>query len=113
MRLLALCRVLVLVAGIHAVAASASFAGVNRAEDAEVEVQPLAAQVRRLVEAMEYLGEPFSPAERQSLERASEQSDGALALAGIRAVLDARSLFFVEISPESRVRVTRGRAAAT
>lgn len=95
------------------ITSSASFAVAKRAEDARVEVQPLAAQVRRLVEALEYLGEPFSPAERLALERASEQEDAALALAGMRAVLDARSLFFVEISPESRVRVTRGRAEAT
>ncbi|MGH9940753.1 MAG: CehA/McbA family metallohydrolase [Pyrinomonadaceae bacterium] len=78
-----------------------------------MEVQPLAAQVRRLVEALEYLGEPLSPAERRALERASEQEDAARALAGISEVLDARSLFFIEISPESRVKVTRGRAEAT
>ena len=105
-------RALVLVAIIFVVA-SASFAAAKRSEDAGVEIQPLAAQVRRLVEALEYLGEPFSPAERLALERASEQEDAARAVAGMRAVLDARSLFFVEISPESRVRVTRGRAEAT
>ncbi|HEX8634227.1 MAG TPA: CehA/McbA family metallohydrolase [Pyrinomonadaceae bacterium] len=113
-RLSAGVRALILVALVHAVAASVSFAGVKRApQDAGVEVQPLAAQVRRLVEALEYLGEPFSAADRLALERASAQEDAALALAGFRAVLDARSLFFVEISPESRVRVTRGRAEAT
>jgi hypothetical protein len=103
---------LVLVALIH-VGAYASFAVTKRSVDTGVEVQPLAAQVRRLVEALEYLGEPFSPAERLALERASNVEDAALALTGIREVLDARSLFFVEISPESRVRVARGRAAAT
>jgi hypothetical protein len=108
----ALSRAFALVAVIHLVACAA-FANVTRTEDAGVDVQPLAAQVRRLVEAMEYLGEPFSPAARLALERASEQEDPALALAGIRDALDARSLFFVEISPESRVRVTRGRAEAT
>ncbi|HEV7905122.1 MAG TPA: CehA/McbA family metallohydrolase [Pyrinomonadaceae bacterium] len=112
-RLRACVCALALVAVIPFNASSASFAAAKRAEDAEVEIQPLAAQVRRLVEALEYLGEPFSPAERLALERASEQEDAALALAGMRAVLDARSLFFVEVSPESRVRVTRGRAEAT
>ncbi len=95
------------------VVAPASFAVTKRAADVGIEVQPLAAQVRRLVEAMEYLGEPFSPAERLALERASDLEDAARALAGIRAVLDARSLFFVEISPESRVKVARGGAEAT
>jgi hypothetical protein len=104
---------LALVAVVLFVAPPASFAHAKGAEDAGVDVQPLAAQVRRLVEALEYLGEPFSLAERRALERASEQEDAARALAGIREVLDARSLFFVEISPESRVRVTRGRAEAT
>ncbi|HEV2864276.1 MAG TPA: CehA/McbA family metallohydrolase [Pyrinomonadaceae bacterium] len=78
-----------------------------------VEAQPLLAQVRRLVEAMEYLGEPFSAAERQALEGAADESDPARAVARVREVLDARCLFLVEISPESRVKVTRGRAAAT
>jgi hypothetical protein len=95
------------------VVSHASSVAVKGTEDAGVDVQPLAAQVRRLVEALEYLGEPFSIAERLALERASEQEDAARALLGIREVLDARSLFFVEISPESRVRVTRGRAEAT
>lgn len=109
----ALSYALVLVAVILFVAPPASFAHAKGVEDAGVDVQPLAAQVRRLVEALEYLGEPFSPAERLALERASEQEDAARALAAIREVLDARSLFLVEISPESRVRVTRGRAEAT
>jgi len=106
-------RALVLVAMIVVVASVVFAGGARRGEDAGIEVQPLVAQVRRLVEALEYLGEPFSAAERQSLERAFEQEDAARALAGIREVLDARTLFFVEISPESRVRVTRGRAEAT
>jgi len=78
-----------------------------------VETQPLVAQVGRLVEAMEYLGEPFSPAERQALARAAEEENPARAQAAVQRVLDARSLFHVEISPESRVKVTRGRAPAT
>ncbi|HEX8424615.1 MAG TPA: CehA/McbA family metallohydrolase [Pyrinomonadaceae bacterium] len=110
-RLRALSRALVFIALILA-AAPVTLAGAKGLEGAEVDVQPLAAQVRRLVEALEYLGEPFSAAERAALERASESEDAARALAAIREVLDARSLFFVEISPESRVRVTRGRAEA-
>ncbi|HEY0082993.1 MAG TPA: CehA/McbA family metallohydrolase [Pyrinomonadaceae bacterium] len=110
---LVLVALILFVAPASFAAASASFAVTTGAQDAGVEVQPLAAQVRRLVEAMEYLGEPFSSTERRALERASEQEDAARALAAFREVLDARSLFFVEISAESRVRVTRGRAEAT
>ncbi len=79
----------------------------------EVEAQPFVAQARRLVEAMEYLGEPFGPEDRRALERAAEDEDAARGVAAMQAVLDRRVLLRVEISPESRVRVTRGRAEAT
>jgi len=79
---------LILVAIIHVVA-PVSFAVTYRLADAEVEVQPFAAQVRRLVEAMEYLGEPLSQAERQALERAAGDENEARGVAGMREVLDA------------------------
>ena len=79
----------------------------------EVEPQPFVAQVRRLVEAMEYLGEPFGDEDRRALERAAEDEDAARGVAAMQEVLDRHVLLRVEISPESRVRVTRGRAAAT
>ena len=77
---------------------------------AGVEAQPLLAQVRRLVEALDYLGEPFSAAEKGALERAADEPDPARAVQRVREVLDRRCLFFVEISPESRVKVLRGPA---
>ncbi|HEY0173628.1 MAG TPA: CehA/McbA family metallohydrolase [Pyrinomonadaceae bacterium] len=79
----------------------------------EVEAQPFVAQARRLVEAMEYLGEPFSPEDRRAIERAAEDEDTARGVAAMQSVLDRRVLLRVEISPESRVRVARGRAEAT
>jgi hypothetical protein len=82
-------------------------------EVAEVEIQPLVAQVRRLIEALDYLGEPFSAADKQVLERAAEAQDAELALKEIKTVLDRRSLLYVDINPESRVSVTRGPAEAT
>ena len=78
----------------------------------EVEAQPFVAQVRRLVEAMEYLGEPFSPEDRRALERAAEDTDAGRGVAAMQNVLDRRVLLRVDISPESRVKVTRGRAEA-
>jgi hypothetical protein len=101
--LLALCAFCLLCAAPRAAARQAD----------EVESQPFFAQVRRLVEAMEYLGEPLSPADRRELERASEDADPARGVAAVQSVLDRRVLLRVEISPESRVKVTRGRAAAT
>lgn len=75
------------------------------------DLQPLAAQVRRLIEALEYLGEPFGAAEREALERAANDERAERALASIQNVLERRTLFHVRISPESRVSVTRGAAA--
>ena len=77
------------------------------------DVQPLVAQVKRLVETMDYLGEPFSAADKQALERAFDDEDEGRALKAIQDVLDKRSLLYVDINPESRVSVARGLAQAT
>ncbi|HWS87931.1 MAG TPA: CehA/McbA family metallohydrolase [Pyrinomonadaceae bacterium] len=77
-----------------------------------VELQPLAAQARRVAEALELLGEPLSAADVRALELAVEDSDGARGAASIEKVLDRRALVHVSISPESRVSVTRGAARA-
>jgi hypothetical protein len=79
----------------------------------QADVQPLVAQVRRLVEAMDYLGEPFSAADKHALERAAESENEGQAITAIQEILDRRVLVNVEISPESRVSVTRGRADPT
>lgn len=83
------------------------------AQDREVEAQPFVAQARRLVEALEQLGEPFSPEDRRALERAAEDTDAVRGVAAMQEVLDRRVLLRVVISPESRVKVERGRAEAT
>jgi hypothetical protein len=90
--------------------AAPSAARARQAE--EVEPQPFAAQVRRLVEALDYLGEPFGEVDRRALERAAEDADAARGVAAMQEVLDRRVLVRVEISPESRVKVVRGRAEA-
>ncbi|HEY9285049.1 MAG TPA: CehA/McbA family metallohydrolase [Pyrinomonadaceae bacterium] len=78
-----------------------------------VEAQPFVAQVRRLVETMEYLGEPFSAEDVRALERAAEDENAARGVVAMQRVLDRHVLLRVEISPESRVRVVRGQARAT
>ncbi|WP_247233159.1 CehA/McbA family metallohydrolase [Telluribacter sp. SYSU D00476] len=75
-----------------------------------VELQPLNAQVKRLLEAMEYLGEPLSAADRQVLEHASHTMDAAKARTQIQEVLDKYCLLEVHINPESRVKVDQGAA---
>jgi hypothetical protein len=75
-----------------------------------VELQPLTAQVGRLIEAMEYLGAPLKPEDRETLEKAGNEPDVSKARRAIQDALDKYCLFDVNINPESRVRVTQGAA---
>ena len=75
----------------------------------KVEVQPLAAQVTRVAEALAYLGAPLSEAELQRLKDAPALSE-AEAVKQIQEVLDRHALFGVNINPEMRVKVAQGEA---
>jgi hypothetical protein len=75
-----------------------------------VEIQPLRAQVHRLLEALEYLGEPLRPTDRQVLDAALRDTDATRARAAIQRVLDPYCLLEVHINPESRVKVDQGTA---
>jgi hypothetical protein len=75
-----------------------------------VELQPLTAQVTRLIEALDFLGAPLSPAERQALTAASSSADPALAVSEIQKVLDPHCLVGLNINPEMRVKVAQGPA---
>ena len=77
-----------------------------------VELQPFASQVRRLIEATDYLGAPFSASEQQALTTAMELPDAAAAVQKLQELLDARCLFGVNINPEMRVKVAQGMAKA-
>lgn len=57
----------------------ASVAAQPPAQLAPVEMQPLAAQVRRLIETLDYLGAPLDPMDKQALERAINATDAGLA----------------------------------
>jgi len=76
-----------------------------------VEAQPLVAQVRRLEEALDFVGRPLSAAEANALRLASERP-GDEPVAAIQSVLDPHVLFSVHVNPESRVKVARGPARA-
>ena len=76
----------------------------------EVEWQPLAASLRRLVDALDHLGAPLEAAERQALEAALKETDAAAASERAQAILDRHCLFFVNINAESRVKVAPGPA---
>jgi hypothetical protein len=77
-----------------------------------VEAQPLKAQVRRVAEALEYLGEPLSAEDRRDLDKAAAVMNEDEATEAIQKVLDKRCLAGVSINPESRVKVARGAAPA-
>ena len=77
-----------------------------------VELQPLLAQVRRVIDAMEALGEPFSGADVAALTAAGNAGDAAAIGNAIDRLLASRCLAEVRINPEARVSVSRGPAAA-
>ena len=75
---------------------------------ADVEGQPLAANIQRLVQAFEYLGSPLSVDLRSRLARAGNARDAKT----LQQLLDPHALLTVHINPEARVRVERGAAPA-
>jgi hypothetical protein len=77
-----------------------------------VPAQPLAAQVRRLVEALELQGQPLPAMTRAKLDEALRKGDQEEQVKAIQDVLDPLCLFGVTINPEGRVGVTRGPASA-
>ena len=83
-----------------------SLLGAVRAADVTgVDPQPLLAQVRRVADAAEVLGVPFSAEEKSALNAGADP-------AKIQSVLDPRCLFVVTINPEMRVKVAPGVAKA-
>ncbi len=76
----------------------------------DVPLQPLAQQVRRLEDALNYLGQPLSPATHAALNEAMALSSETAAVARIQELLDPLVLAEIEINAESRVKVTQGQA---
>ena len=99
-----------------AFAACAAFVATSSAEDlplvTDVEAQPFKAQVRRVVTALDFLGESLTPPEHDAFEAALALTDDADAVKAIQQALDQRVLVGVNINPESRVKVARGPAPA-
>lgn len=77
-----------------------------------VEWQPLAEEVERLFEAMDYAGSPISEDVQKSFARLRKESDTSKSSEQLQKLLDPHCLFVVEINPESRVKVLRGEAKA-
>src|SRR5262245_1673950 len=75
-----------------------------------VPLQPLVAQITRLITAAEYLGTPLPPDHVRELETAFKMADEHAAAASIQRLLDCHCLVGVDINPEMRVKVARGSA---
>ena len=79
----------------------------------KVEFQPLAAQVTRVLQALDLVGEPLAPADAAELKKLIERSSGgAKEVEAIQRILDKHCLVGVDINPESRVKVQQGQAKA-
>jgi hypothetical protein len=75
-----------------------------------VEAQPLVAQVRRIVEALEFLGSPLPEATKAAIEKAAQDDNDARIAKALQQALDPLCLLAVHINPESRVKVAQGPA---
>ena len=86
----------------------------GRADDlpivTDVEFQPLSAQIKRVVETLDLLGQPLSRDEKTRLGQAIDSTSGAPAIRTIQQILDRHCLAGIEINPESRVKSTQGPA---
>ncbi len=76
-----------------------------------VELQPLEAQVRQVVEALEHGGQPLPADAKKRLDSALALTNEAAAVRAIQAALDELCLIGITINPESRVKATQGPAA--
>jgi hypothetical protein len=76
----------------------------------QVELQPLAAQVQRLVEALDYIGAPLPEADKQALRAAA--GDAAKGVETIQAVLDPHCLAGVQIHAADKLEARPGPAKA-
>jgi len=76
----------------------------------DVPLQPLIAQVTRLLAAAEYLGAPLPPDHQRALDEAFKTTDESSAVTAIQRVLDCHCVVGVDINPEMRVKVAPGPA---
>lgn len=74
----------------------------------KVERQPLVAATERLLQALDYVGAPLTPADRQAVDAALKIADAKDCAKQLQAALDKYCLAAVSINPESRVSVIEG-----
>ena len=77
---------------------------------AAVERQPLAANVARVVQALQIAGSPLPHDSLKRLEELAESDDDPAVVRELQGLLDPQCLVVVNINPESRVKVGAGMA---
>jgi hypothetical protein len=87
----------------------AAAARAQKLEPVQVEGQPLAANVTRLLQALDLLGAPLAEDQAEALPAAAKARDARK----LQELLDPHVLVAVTINPESRVKAARGPAPAT
>ncbi len=98
-----------LTAGIAALLVQTEVFQAQSLDPVEVEGQPLASNVTRLLETLAFVGQPLPAEKTQAILAAAKEQDAAK----LQKLLDPHVLFLVHINPEARVKVKRGPAAAT
>ena len=89
---------------------AAAFVWTGLATAASVPLQPFAQQVRRLEDALSYIGQPLPMADHVAINRALALKDEAEAAEKLQEILDQHVLVEVDINAESRVKVRQGKA---
>lgn len=80
---------------------------------AKVEFQPFSAQVARILQALELLGDPMPAGDTAAIRKILDAgSGGAAQVEQLQKILDNHALIGVNINPESRVKVQQGRPKA-
>jgi hypothetical protein len=74
------------------------------------EHQAITSNVKNLLEALDFIGQPIEPGDKSALSTAISAPDPAESLRGIRRVLSKYVLARITINPESRVNVAPGDA---
>ncbi len=74
----------------------------------QVEGQPLAANIQRVIDALNYMGAPLAAELRARLQKSGQARDAA----ALQSLIDPHVLLAVHINPEARVRASRGPAPA-
>src|SRR5437870_639044 len=75
---------------------------------AKVELQPLAAQVQRVADALDLVGSPLPTADKEVLQKAAADSDHAKAIDTIQSILDKHCLAGVRIGKNNDMDVEPG-----